>query len=95
MTQPALWDTTFYRWKKITIATDIGHITDELVGWLEKSHFILLESNHDVEMLKTGRYPWPLKKRIMGDYGHLCNDHTGRIVAHLAETVQNSFCWVT
>jgi phosphoribosyl 1,2-cyclic phosphodiesterase len=71
--------------KKITIATDIGHITDELVGWLEKSHFILLESNHDVEMLKTGRYPWPLKKRIMGDYGHLCNDHTGRIVAHLAE----------
>lgn len=71
--------------KKITIATDIGHVTDELIGWLEKSHIILLESNHDIEMLKTGRYPWPLKKRIMGDYGHLCNEHTGKVVAHLAE----------
>ena len=71
--------------KKITIATDIGHVSDELIGWLEKSHIILLESNHDIEMLKTGRYPWPLKKRIMGDYGHLCNEHTGKVVAHLAQ----------
>ena len=45
----------------------------------------MLESNHDVEMLMTGRYPWPLKKRIMGDFGHLCNDLAGKVVAHLAE----------
>ena len=71
--------------RKITVATDIGHISDELMGWLENSHAILLESNHDVEMLMTGRYPWPLKKRIMGDFGHLCNDLAGKVVAHLAE----------
>ena len=71
--------------KKITVATDIGHISDDLLTYLEKSLMILLESNHDIEMLKTGRYPWPLKKRILGDYGHLCNEITGKIVAHLAE----------
>lgn len=71
--------------KKVTIATDIGHVTDELMGWLEKSYIILLESNHDIEMLKTGRYPWPLKQRIMGDLGHLCNENTGKVVAHLVE----------
>ena len=71
--------------KKITVATDIGHISDDLLTYLEKSFMILLESNHDIEMLKTGRYPWPLKKRILGDYGHLCNEITGKTVAHLAE----------
>ena len=71
--------------KKITIATDIGHVSDELLVNLENSHMILLESNHDIEMLKTGSYPWPLKRRIMGDFGHLCNELTGKIVAHLAE----------
>jgi phosphoribosyl 1,2-cyclic phosphodiesterase len=71
--------------KKITVATDIGHMSDELLSYLEESLLILLESNHDIEMLKTGRYPWPLKKRIMGDYGHMCNELTGRVVAHLAQ----------
>ena len=46
---------------------------------------ILLESNHDIEMLRTGRYPWPLKQRILGDRGHLCNEMAGQIVAHLAQ----------
>jgi len=71
--------------KKITVATDIGHVNDGLIRWLEESHMILLESNHDLQMLITGKYPWHLKKRIMGDYGHLCNDHTGKVVAHLAQ----------
>lgn len=52
--------------KKLTIATDIGHMDNELLSNMEKSEMILLESNHDVEMLRTGRYPWPLKQRILG-----------------------------
>jgi phosphoribosyl 1,2-cyclic phosphodiesterase len=71
--------------KKFTVATDIGHVSNDLLAHLEKSLMILLESNHDIEMLKTGSYPWPLKKRIMGDYGHLCNELSGKVVAHLAE----------
>lgn len=75
----------FIAGKKLTIATDIGHMNDKLLDNLEKSDMILLESNHDVDMLRTGRYPWPLKRRILGDYGHLCNDIAGEVVAHLAQ----------
>ncbi len=77
--------------KKLTIATDIGHMTKELIANLEKSDMILLESNHDIEMLKTGRYPWPLKQRILGENGHLCNDMAGKVVAYLAENGTKSF----
>ncbi|MCX7772952.1 MAG: MBL fold metallo-hydrolase [Clostridia bacterium] len=71
--------------KKLTIATDIGHMSRELLVHLEKSDMILLESNHDIEMLKTGSYPWPLKQRILSDHGHLCNEMAGKVVAYLAE----------
>jgi len=77
--------------KKLTIATDIGHMNNELLSNLEKSEMVLLESNHDVEMLKTGRYPWPLKQRILGDKGHLCNDMAGKVVAHLAKCGTKKF----
>lgn len=75
----------FINGKKLTIATDIGHMSRELLENLEKSDMVLLESNHDIEMLKTGRYPWPLKQRILGENGHLCNDMAGKVVAYLAE----------
>lgn len=71
--------------KKVTTATDIGHINRELIGNLEMSDLILLESNHDVEMLKVGPYPWSLKKRIMGDRGHLSNEMAGKVIAHMAK----------
>ena len=70
--------------KTATIATDIGHMDGELLSNLEGSDAILIESNHDIEMLKMGRYPWPLKQRILGDSGHLCNEVAGKIVAYLA-----------
>ena len=71
--------------KKITVATDIGHMDLELMGCMEDSDLLLLESNHDIEMLKIGRYPWHLKKRIAGDRGHLSNDAAGEVIAHMAE----------
>lgn len=81
----------FIEGKKLTIATDIGHITGKLMVNLEKSDMVLLESNHDVEMLRAGRYPWPLKQRILGENGHLCNEIAGEIVAYLAENGTKSF----
>jgi phosphoribosyl 1,2-cyclic phosphodiesterase len=75
----------FAEGKKITIATDIGHVDMELMKNLEDSELLLLESNHDVEMLKVGPYPWHLKKRIAGDNGHLSNEAAGEVIAHMAE----------
>lgn len=71
--------------KKITVATDIGHINLDLLYYLESSDLLLLESNHDVEMLKIGPYPWNLKKRIAGDHGHLSNESAGKVIAYMAE----------
>ena len=65
MTQPALWDTTFYRWQKITIATDIGHITDELV-MAGKKPFHSVGIIHDVENAENRKVSIALQKT---DYG--------------------------
>lgn len=77
--------------KKITLATDIGHITNSLLKNLEASDLLFLESNHDIEMLKVGPYPWPLKKRIMGEDGHLSNDMAGKVIAYFAEQGMRRF----
>ncbi|MCR4436313.1 MAG: MBL fold metallo-hydrolase [Clostridiales bacterium] len=75
----------FIQDKKITTATDIGHINRELLQHFERSELLLLESNHDIEMLKVGPYPWHLKMRILGERGHLSNEMAGKVVAYLAE----------
>ena len=77
--------------KKITTATDIGHMNKELLDNLEESDFLLIESNHDVEMLKVGPYPYHLKKRILGERGHLSNDMASKVVAYLAEKGTKKF----
>ncbi len=69
---------------QISIATDLGHITKDIVERLEKSSFILLESNYDPEILKFSRYPYYLKKRISGEYGHLSNQDAGKLIAYLS-----------
>lgn len=71
--------------RKVTIATDIGHMNENLLNHLHHSDMLLLESNHDIDMLKAGRYPWPLKQRILSEHGHLCNDMAGKTIAWLAE----------
>lgn len=58
---------------KIAIATDLGYIPDSIKFHLRGSHALLLESNHDLEMLKVGPYPWVVKQRVMGRNGHLSN----------------------
>ncbi|HEX3028814.1 MAG TPA: MBL fold metallo-hydrolase [Clostridia bacterium] len=77
--------------RKITTATDIGHITRPLLECLEMSDLLLLESNHDIEMLKVGPYPWHLKKRIMGDHGHLSNEMAGKVITYMAEKGTKKF----
>lgn len=69
--------------KKISIATDIGHMTPEIINNLEKSKFLLLESNYDPNILKCSPYPYHLKERISGPFGHLSNEHAGKTISLL------------
>ncbi|MGH9646719.1 MAG: MBL fold metallo-hydrolase [Bryobacteraceae bacterium] len=59
---------------KISIATDLGYLPDSVRVQLRGSDALLLESNHDLNMLKVGPYPWSVKQRVMGRMGHLSND---------------------
>jgi phosphoribosyl 1,2-cyclic phosphodiesterase len=61
---------------KIGIATDLGYMPDSIKVHLRRVQLLLLESNHDLEMLKVGPYPWSVKQRVMGRNGHLSNAHT-------------------
>ena len=69
--------------KKISIATDLGHISDKIIKNLENSSFLMLESNYDSNVLQYSSYPYLLKKRIAGPKGHLENCITGKTIAHL------------
>lgn len=55
------------------LATDMGCVTDEVTQGLIGADAVIIESNHDIEMLRNGRYPIQLKKRILSDHGHLSN----------------------
>ncbi len=68
---------------KLSILTDAGHVNERMLDAVSGSGLILIESNHDVEMLKAGRYPFPLKRRILGDEGHLSNDACGAALTAL------------
>lgn len=66
--------------KQVAVATDMGHYDEYIVEHLQGLDAILLESNHDVNMLQTGPYPYYLKRRILGDHGHLSNENAGRLL---------------
>lgn len=76
---------------KFGIATDSGFITDEILQNLTGCDTVIVESNHDVDMLKKGPYPYPLKKRILGDGGHLSNDMCGALCVALAKSGTRAF----
>ena len=69
--------------KKISIATDIGHMSNDIFKQLEESLFIMLEANYDPEVLRCSSYPFPLKSRIAGPNGHLSNEMAGKTISHL------------
>lgn len=71
--------------KQVAIATDLGYFSKEVFEAIKGSEMILLESNHDIEMLKVGSYPYYLKRRILGDKGHLSNEAAGQAVCQLAK----------
>ncbi|MBQ8497375.1 MAG: MBL fold metallo-hydrolase [Clostridia bacterium] len=83
--------TITYQDEKFGFATDIGHITDEITEALSGSDAVVIESNHDVDMLLMGPYPYPLKRRVLSDTGHLSNASCAEFAAMLAETGTKHF----
>lgn len=63
--------------QKLGMATDLGYMSDKVRNQLLDSDVLVLESNHDVEMLRLGKYPWNIKRRILSDKGHLSNEAAG------------------
>ncbi|NEU30594.1 MBL fold metallo-hydrolase [bacterium LRH843] len=83
--------------KKLVHATDMGYVSDRIKGTIRGGDMFVFESNHDLNMLRMGRYPWNIKRRILSDVGHVSNedaalalsevigDNTSRIyLAHLS-----------
>ncbi len=69
--------------KKVAIATDIGVLEESLFRAIQGSRTVLLESNHDRNMLDMGSYPLPLKQRIRSNKGHLSNEDAGKAAEFL------------
>jgi len=68
---------------KVGIATDMGHYDDYIVDHLQDLEAMVIESNHDIRMLETGPYPYILKRRILGERGHLSNENCGRLLCRI------------
>ncbi|WP_053217751.1 MBL fold metallo-hydrolase [Virgibacillus senegalensis] len=60
--------------KKVALVTDLGYVSERIKKTVENADAYIFEANHDVSMLRMGRYPWNVKRRILGDSGHVSND---------------------
>jgi phosphoribosyl 1,2-cyclic phosphodiesterase len=59
---------------KVGICTDLGYMPGSVRNHLRGCHLLMIESNHDLELLRGGPYPWSVKQRVMSNVGHLSND---------------------
>ena len=71
---------------KVGLVTDLGYVPDSIKFHLRGADLLILESNHDLEMLKVGPYPWPVKQRVMGRKGHLSNEVVSDFIRHDLDT---------
>lgn len=80
-----------YKDVKIGYVTDIGVMTKEIIELLKGSNLVIIESNHDLDMLKNGPYPIYLKRRINSEYGHLSNNDCAKTICKLYESGTRNF----
>lgn len=72
--------------ERCAVATDIGRMNDTILDAVKGCKSVILESNHDIEMLRCGSYPFPLKQRILGEFGHLSNDVAAKTALELVKS---------
>ena len=68
---------------KLSFATDLGYVSEKVMSKIIDSDVLILESNHDIEMLRIGHYPWNIKRRILSDVGHLSNEAAGEALCEI------------
>ena len=68
---------------RVGVATDLGHVTRLVQDQLKGCRVLVLEFNHDEEMLMNGPYPWPLKQRVRSTHGHLSNATSAQLLKSL------------
>lgn len=78
--------------KQISIVTDTGCMSEEIISEIKEADILILEANHDVDMLKVGRYPWFLKQRVLGEEGHLSNEAAGETILRLLSENSKERC---
>ena len=72
------------------LITDAGHVTEQFGGYIARANYLVLEANHDEDMLMMGPYPAYLKGRISGDYGHLSNKAAAQLLAeHITDRLRH------
>lgn len=72
-----------YKGKKVGVITDLGKYDNYIIDNVRELSAVLLEANHDVNMLEVGPYPYQLKRRILSDYGHLSNNLSGQLLGKI------------
>jgi phosphoribosyl 1,2-cyclic phosphodiesterase len=75
---------------KLSVATDLGYMSSKVKEKITDSDALVLETNHDVEMLRMGRYPWNIKRRILSDKGHLSNEAAGEALCEVMTSKMKS-----
>ncbi|WP_066296092.1 MBL fold metallo-hydrolase [Bacillus sp. FJAT-29937] len=70
--------------KKLVLITDTGYVSDRMKGLISNADAYVFESNHDVQMLRMGRYPWSIKRRILSDVGHVSNEDAAIAMSEVA-----------
>lgn len=68
---------------RIGVVTDLGVYNEEIIRQMQGLDAVLLEANHDINMLQVGSYPYPLKQRILGEKGHLSNEASGQLLGRI------------
>jgi len=76
---------------KVGVVTDLGYMPANVSQQLRGCHGLMIESNHDLEMLRNGGYPWPLKQRILSRVGHLSN---AALAEHLSTAYDGAAAWI-
>lgn len=71
--------------RQLTVVTDTGVVTDEIFQEIRTADVLVLEANHEVNLLEMGPYPYSVKRRILGDHGHLSNETAGRTLSSMLE----------
>lgn len=79
---------------RVGVASDLGYVNPEVLRHLQNCDGLLFESNHDLDMLRMGTYPWSLKRRIMSRFGHLSNDDSMSAVQRMIGADLKTLCLI-